>query len=83
MVKKKSYEKMLSERNRLREEWRLVREKRLKLKEKMLTAGNDIHSIRKDREFRDLRKKQRRLSLLIKHLERRINRKQYFNDTKK
>lgn len=58
-----------------REEWRKIRNEKLGIKELCLSRGMDKKEIRKDRAYKNLDKKQQRLSTLIKHIEQRLNRK--------
>ncbi len=58
-----------------RNEWRNIRDLRLRRKRFLEAEGSDRASIRKDREHRDLQKKQDRLAKVIRHIEKRLNRK--------
>jgi hypothetical protein len=55
--------------------WRNVRDERLKLKRELEASGLDKTAVRKDLEHRRLHKEQDRLSTIIKHIEKRLNRK--------
>jgi hypothetical protein len=59
---------------RLREEWKNIRRERLALRRQMALAGAESRSIRRDSVFRTLRRRQKRISVLIRHLEMKINR---------
>ena len=61
------------QRDELRKLWRSVRDRRLSLKLGLVSRGLDIKGIREHREYRNLKKEQARLSVLIKHLEKKIN----------
>ncbi len=58
-----------------RAEWRAVRSERMARKAELEREGFDRAAIRKDRLHRELEKRQARLSTLIKHIERRLNKK--------
>ena len=58
-----------------RERWRRAREGKRARKRELLDGGADTAAVRRDRTFRDFRKQQRRAAALIRHLERRLNRK--------
>lgn len=70
------------ERDELRKRWRMARERRLALKQEMMERGTGLESIRKDKEYRKLKKEQARLSVLIKHIEKKINRMRVSNSGK-
>ncbi len=57
-----------------RAEWRAVRAERLALKARLEGDGLDRAAIRKDKRHRELEKRQERLSTLIRHIEKRLNR---------
>lgn len=57
-----------------RAEWRAVRAERLAIKARLEGEGLGRAAIRKDRRYRELEKRQERLSTLIKHIEKRLNR---------
>ncbi len=57
-----------------RDEWRIIREKKLARKKELLALGHDKRSVRRDKTFKSLRKEQDRLSKLIRHAERRLSR---------
>ncbi len=59
---------------RLREEWKKTRRERLALSRQMALTGAVPSSIRRDAVFRKLRKRQKRISVLIRHIEKKINR---------
>lgn len=58
-----------------RAQWRIVRAKRLQRKKELMSQGIDIKEIRRDGLFRRLKKEQQSLSKVIKHIERKINKK--------
>ncbi|HOW83363.1 MAG TPA: hypothetical protein PK573_12440 [Spirochaetota bacterium] len=58
----------------VRAEWRSVREARLGRRESLSAAGMDAAAAKKDSEYRRLKKRQRRLSTGLRHLEMKINR---------
>ena len=58
-----------------RDEWRIVRSLRLDLRDSLLAGGMSRQKIRRDREYRGLKKKQHHLSRMIIHLEKKFNRK--------
>jgi len=57
-----------------RAEWRAVRAERLALKARLEGDGLDKAAIRKNKRYRELERRQERLSTLIKHIEKRLNR---------
>jgi hypothetical protein len=64
-------------RNRIeiaRREWRRARDGKLARKGELLAGGADIAAARRDRHYRDFRQEQRRFAVVIRHLERRMNR---------
>lgn len=58
----------------LREEWKKTRREKLALSRQMAHTGAALSSIRRDAVFRTLRKRQKRISVLIRHIEKKINR---------
>ena len=58
-----------------RAEWRAVRSERMARKAELERKGFERAAIRKDRLHRELEKRQARLSTLIKHIEKRLNKK--------
>ncbi len=65
---------MISRRDRLRGEWREIRDERLNLRNAFLEKGLTRAEIRKDGSYGKLKKKQADISKRIRHLEREINR---------
>ena len=65
----------VDERNAAREEWRAARELKLLRKAALAAGGMDAAALRRDRVYRECRKRQRRAAVRIRHLERRMNRK--------
>lgn len=61
---------------RLREEWRKIRAAKLKRKTELQTSKYDKNKIRRDKVYKSLRKKQHRISVRIKHIEKKLNRMQ-------
>jgi len=61
-----------NERNMLRSRWREVRNLRLSLKISLSDSGKTINEIRHNRDYRRLKKEQKLLSKMIKHIERKI-----------
>jgi hypothetical protein len=57
-----------------RGEWRRARDSKLSRKRELLAGVADGAAARRDRTYRDLRKEQRRCTVAIRHLERRLNR---------
>jgi hypothetical protein len=60
---------------RYREQWRGVRERRLSLKADLAGSGLGVDEVRAHREYRRLKKEQRRLSVLIRQRERALHRR--------
>lgn len=58
-----------------RADWRRVRDDRLALKDKLLSLGMDKREIRKDPKYRELKKEQEHLTRILKHIEKRLNKK--------
>ena len=58
-----------------RAEWRSIRSERLKLKEALFGRGLDKKDVKKDKDYKRLEKAQEHLSTIIKHMEKRLNRK--------
>lgn len=57
-----------------RAEWQSIRQKMRKRKNDLFALQMDIAAVRRDREYRMLRKQKKRLSKEIRHLEQKINR---------
>ena len=70
-----SKEGLLSERDRLRDQWRRVRASRLEMKAGLMSVGMSDSKIWKYPPYKKLKKEQRRLSRMIIHFEKQINRK--------
>jgi hypothetical protein len=60
------------ERNILRKRWHSIRNERLNLKKKLSDSGETVCEIRHDRDYRRLKKEQKLLSKLIRHIERKL-----------
>lgn len=58
-----------------RVEWRKIRDERLDVKEQLLKQGMDKRAIKKNAAYKGLEKEQHHLSTVIKHIEKRLNRK--------
>lgn len=65
----------IDERTSARDEWRAAREMKLSRKAALAAEGKDAAAMRRDRVYRECRKRQRRATVRIRHLERRMNRK--------
>jgi hypothetical protein len=65
----------IDERNAARDEWRAAREMKRSRKAALTAEGKDAAALRRDRVYREYRKRQRRAAVRIRHLERRMNRK--------
>jgi hypothetical protein len=59
---------------RAREEWRINRDGKLSRKRELLAGSGDTAAVRRDRVYREFRKRQRHCAAIIRHLERRLNR---------
>ena len=57
-----------------RGEWRRARDAKLSRKRELLAGGMGGVAVRRDRAYRGHRKEQRRCAVVIRHLERRLNR---------
>lgn len=68
-------EGLLIERDRLTDQWRRVRASRLEMKAGLMAEGMSEVKIRKSPPYKKLKKEQRRLSNMIIHIEKKINRK--------
>ncbi|MBP7584331.1 MAG: hypothetical protein KBA61_09880 [Spirochaetes bacterium] len=58
-----------------RERWRAVRNERLALKRELEAGGADAKAVRGNKNHRRLRKEQDHLATLMRHMEKRLNRK--------
>ena len=70
-MKKEEIQKAIAD---ARDEWRAVRSDRLSRKKELIAPGGDVSSVRRDRLYRELKKRQRRFAAQIVHLERKMNR---------
>lgn len=59
----------------MRERWRAARAAKLSRKDELLAGGGDGAAVRRDRAYRTERKTQRRYAVMMRHVERRMNRK--------
>jgi hypothetical protein len=71
MNKKEPLESIAS----LRHEWRQARDEKLSRKKDLIAGGHDMAAVRRDRLYRNLRKRQHGFAVRIVQLERIINRK--------
>ena len=62
-------ELLIKERNILREKWRTIRSERLELKRSLIEKNILLN---KSREYKLLKKEQRHLSKMLKHIEKKI-----------
>ena len=69
-MKLKNY---LKKRDKLQKKWVNVRKKKLSHKKTLIKKGNNIFEIRKDSEYKKMKKEQKKLSIAIKHVEKKIN----------
>lgn len=60
---------------RLRHEWRVIRSAAENRKKEILEMSDRDRAERRDREWRLLRKRMKSLTVRIRHLERKLNRK--------
>ena len=65
--------KIIKKRDQLRIKWVKLREKKLNQKSFLITKGNNICEIRKDPEYKKMKKDQKKISTEIKHVEKKIN----------
>jgi hypothetical protein len=70
-MKKEELQKAIAE---AREEWRVARSDRLSRKRELIEPRGDMSAVRRDRLYRELKKRQRRFAARIVHLERRMSR---------
>jgi len=79
-------ESLLGERDLLRNNWRNVRTERLELRDIIIENEGSLEAVRKNRGYKKLKKEQRLLSKMIKHLEMKIQKENFrenINDAKK
>ena len=60
---------------KMREEWRDVRNKKMRRKEEVLSLGKGEKDVRRDRAYKELKRRQKQLSTRMRHIERRLSRK--------
>lgn len=65
-------ELLIDERNKLRDTWRDIRTKRLELQNNLKADGASVNEIRHNKDYRILKKKQKQISKMIKHIEIKI-----------
>lgn len=65
---------LVSERLQLRIRWREARDKKINRKIELLRQGLTIDDVRHDKFYRALKKNQKYLSKMIRHIEIKINR---------
>ncbi len=68
------FEVLKEQRDKLRIEWRDVRDRRLILKKSYSNTKNCFQSGTLKRDYMILKKRQKKLSKLIKHVEKKMNR---------
>lgn len=66
-------ENLKEERDILRFRWHSIRDARLALKRNLSGSGKTVIEIRHNREYRRLKKEQRALSRMIRHIEKKIH----------
>jgi hypothetical protein len=67
-------ELLLNERDKLRDTWRDIRTKRLELKNILAAKDVSVNDIRHNKDYRILKKEQKHISKMIKHIENKIYR---------
>jgi len=65
-------ENLISERDELRNIWHNVRMKRLEIKSSLLNKEKSITEVRNNSEYKKLKKEQRHISKMIRHIENKI-----------
>lgn len=65
-------ESLIDERNKLRDKWREIRTKRLELKNILKAKDAAVNEIRHNKDYRILKKEQKLISKMIKHIEIKI-----------
>ena len=65
-------EHLIAERNKLRDTWRDIRTKKLDLKNILKTDEATVNEIRHNKDYRILKKEQKQISKMIKHIEIKI-----------
>ena len=64
---------LINKRDQLRIKWIKFRKKKLNQKNFLIRKGNNILEIRKDPEYKKMKKEQKKISTEIKHVEKKIN----------
>ena len=67
-------EQLIHERDKLRIKWRDARTERLNLKNTLISLGKTVIEVRHNKHYIKLKKEQRHLSRMIKHIENKISR---------
>ena len=75
-------EELIDRLSQLRDQWRAVRSDRLKRKTRLMSENMDRHEVRRDHEYRRLKKEQHMISVRIKHGEQKLNRMMARGDKK-
>ena len=65
--------KLLKKRNQLRKQWTKIRNKKINYKNSLIKKNNSIFEIRKDSEYKKMKKEQNKFSTMIMHIEKKIN----------
>ncbi|HOP61905.1 MAG TPA: hypothetical protein PK358_02265 [Spirochaetota bacterium] len=68
-------ETLIKKRDELRKEWKEIRNSRFIYKGKLSSSASHGKSIKRDRKYIELKKRQAHLSKMIKHIERDIIRR--------
>ena len=63
---------LIDERDKLRDTWRDIRTKRLELKNVLAAKDASVNDIRHNNDYRILKKEQKHISKMIKHIENKI-----------
>jgi len=66
------HEHLIRERNELRDKWHGVREKRLELKKTLAEEEKSFIDVRHNPDYKKLKKEQKHISKMIKHIENKI-----------
>ena len=65
-------ELLVEEKDGLRKQWRDVRSMRLDIKHDLVQKGYSLIKMRHNSEYKKLKKEQKRISKMIKHVEKKI-----------
>ena len=66
--------KLREMREELRHEWRSIREEKLRRRDELLASGKTVAEVRNDRVYRMLTKKQRKRTVRLAHVDKKISR---------